>query len=745
MNTPGAVVKIFWPVHVCSPQTLPGFLVGWNVRNFTVCVAAVISDVKLRDLEATLSALSTDNRSSFVYMSDVCGAPPIVLGVLTVDSNDVDTENILHAEGVSLEIIFYKQPNPTLLQYLSLEPLVLDISKNNNSTKSEQESTTVKNMKKITSTRIRSSRKEKSHVNDLDLILNQVNSSYETEKAVRARCKAFQTRRNRRSASVSETVKKSAVGLGIFLKKILMYPILFLAPLIRPTIAQPILFFLVLVRVFAEIVLWILNVRFPNWLLNGISLKDLSATAQQIDLRLQQACFWPWQFMLQRRRDWTNIATTRAQYISFHNSMWLVANDIIIGVAIGFFLMDNNEAMAKLIMDDYLNHYTMERLEKMIIWLMGWPAGLKLNSELDKFLGELFLWLILLWKGCITNIEPMVPIIIRMIGLSGMLGASMVLSLLSDFLSFMTIHIYSFYMVAARIFNWQLTILYSLFNLFQGKKWNTLRNRIDSCDYALDQLLLGTILFTLLTFLFPTIVVYYATFALSRVGVIFLQAVMETLLAFFNHFPLFAIMLRFSDPERLPGGLRFEKCDPDYFATYEMPLARVFKGLKSFWPWTTISSKKPVQPLNNDNSKISNSTSDTATTSMSQIQEDTNKNQIIRRRKSRVTIAVNGAPSSHSILSQTSNTLLPATPLLSLSSIPKVSYLFLHNLPIPLSAIFFQYMLLWKRLSSHYFSLYVLRGLVSGKTIRPIPRLQYPMLPETRQANLNGLLVISQT
>lgn len=90
----------------------------------------------------------------------------------------------------------------------------------------------------------------------------------------------------------------------------------------------------------------------------------------------------------------------------------------------------------------------------------------------------------------------------------------MALSLISDLLAFTTLHIYWFYMVAARIFHWQLTILYSLFNLFRGKKRNTLRHRIDSCDYDLDQLLLGTILFTLLTFLFPTIVVYYLTFAL---------------------------------------------------------------------------------------------------------------------------------------------------------------------------------------------------------------------------------------
>lgn len=30
------------------------------------------------------------------------------------------------------------------------------------------------------------------------------------------------------------------------------------------------------------------------------------------------------------------------------------------------------------------------------------------------------------------------------------------------------------------------------------------------------------------------------------------------MLAFLNHFPLFAVMLKFKDPDRLPGGLRFD-------------------------------------------------------------------------------------------------------------------------------------------------------------------------------------------
>lgn len=56
-------------------------------------------------------------------------------------------------------------------------------------------------------------------------------------------------------------------------------------------------------------------------------------------------------------------------------------------------------------------------------------------------------------------------------------------------------------------------------------------------------------------------------------------------------------------------------------------------------------------------------------------------------------------------------------------------------MPIPLGAIFFQYMLLWKRLSAHYFSAYVFNCLLYGEPIKPIPKLQV----------INGQLRMCQT
>ena len=143
-------------------------------------------------------------------------------------------------------------------------------------------------------------------------------------------------------------------------------------------------------------------------------------------------------------------------------------------------------------------------------------------------------------------------------GYAGFIGMSLSISLLSDLLSLLTLHISSFHVASARLYNWQLSILISLFHLFRGKKRNILRNRIDSCDYDLDQLLLGTIMFTLLAFLFPTVMVFYLTFAVARVGVLLGKIILDIGLACLNHWPLFALMLRVKDPARIPGTPNFE-------------------------------------------------------------------------------------------------------------------------------------------------------------------------------------------
>ncbi|MEQ2243454.1 hypothetical protein ILYODFUR_007280, partial [Ilyodon furcidens] len=99
--------------------------------------------------------------------------------------------------------------------------------------------------------------------------------------------------------------------------------------------------------------------------------------------------------------------------------------------------------------------------------------------------------------------------------------------------------------------------LSSLWRLFRGKKWNVLRQRVDSCSYDLDQLFIGMLLFTILLFLLPTTALYYLVFTLLRLVVVLFQGVLHLSLDFINSFPLFAMALRICRPYRLAEGVKF--------------------------------------------------------------------------------------------------------------------------------------------------------------------------------------------
>lgn len=465
----------------------------------------------------------------------------------------------------SLQIIIFDRPSPTRMQYLSLSPicLALGVPNADGIDNAEDEARKTKLMKKL---KLHTVVKHSASLKELSLptILNQINCSFELAEVIKRNVRLRGTRK-KRSLSVGEMVVESATTLWDYIVAAGWH---LLTAWVYPVLTRACVVMLVGHRVIAEVVLRILEWR-PHP--ESAALKDISATAQQVDIRLQQFCYWPIQYLTLRKRkgDWESITDKHPDYIRFYNSLWLVANDVIIGIALGSYIIDNAGYVAYQI-NNILSGWTVEGLRDMISWLMDWPAGLKLNNELAVFLGDLFLWVIDYWRGngyfcvrsasvltsvaeCVSSLRPYLPHVIYFVGFSSFAGATMPIALFSDLLSLLTVHIYCFYTASARIFHWQLTIIVSLFHLFRGKKHNVLRNRIDSCDYDLDQLLLGTILFTLLFFLLPTVIVFYLTFTSARVAIISLKASLDTLLACLNHFPLFALMLRAKDSRRLPG------------------------------------------------------------------------------------------------------------------------------------------------------------------------------------------------
>uniref|UniRef100_A0A8C9WL67 Phosphatidylinositol glycan anchor biosynthesis, class Q n=1 Tax=Scleropages formosus TaxID=113540 RepID=A0A8C9WL67_SCLFO len=197
--------------------------------------------------------------------------------------------------------------------------------------------------------------------------------------------------------------------------------------------------------------------------------------------------------------------------------------------------------------------HVAKELQELLQWLMGAPAGLKMNRALDQVLGRFFLYHIHLWISYIHLLSPFIEMILWYVGLSACLGLTFALSVVSDIVALLTFHIYCFYVYGARIYCLKIYGLSSLWRLFRGKKWNVLRQRVDSCSYDLDQLFIGTLLFTILLFLLPTTALYYLVFTLLRLGVVLLQGFIHLMIDIINSFPLFAGGLRLFRPYRLAG------------------------------------------------------------------------------------------------------------------------------------------------------------------------------------------------
>lgn len=234
---------------------------------------------------------------------------------------------------------------------------------------------------------------------------------------------------------------------------------------------------------------------------------------------------------------------------------------LLVDVALGVLLMswlyrdDHISTLANMLVPA-ADHVAKE-LDELLQWLMGAPAGLKMNRALDQVLGRFFLYHIHLWISYIHLMSPFIEGILWYGGLSACFGLTFALSLLSDMVALFTFHIYCFYVYGARLYCLKIYGLSSLWRLFRGKKWNVLRQRVDSCSYDMDQLFIGTLLFTILLFLLPTTALYYLVFTLLRLVVVIFQGVVHLSIDFINSFPLFAVALRICRSYRLAEGVKF--------------------------------------------------------------------------------------------------------------------------------------------------------------------------------------------
>lgn len=393
-----------------------------------------------------------------------------------------------------------------------------------------------------------------------------------------------------------------------------------------------------------------------NYKIFSASLVDKSHLFRQLDLRLKQINFFPIQFLLyqdenilKQRDDLievlnitamnTSLNINNSNYIVLFNSIWLIVNDILLGMFVWRVIIMNYEVIVSFINTNLIGNLLFHDLHDLLHWIsFKHPAGFKLNDELSSFIGSLFLWALKFWKLLLGDIlllndEEIVMRPVRFsydfileaisssgsfkVGqkfishsmkiISGILchcGLTFFLSFMLDYFHVMTFHIYCFYTTSSRIYQRQIEVLKSLFQLFCGKKYNVLRNRVDNLDnystasnafFGIDQLLLGTLIFVVLVFLLPTVMAFYFVLLFARLSCVIFINMLENFLIIINFVPLFVVILKWKNSNRLQGSIHFTYLSSHKNVTY-LSLAnkslgyhdifknfiRLFKELKNF-------------------------------------------------------------------------------------------------------------------------------------------------------------------
>jgi len=324
------LMRIFWPVDI--PRTdAPGIIVGWRNSGLDVFVVAILEDVDVsleetakdfsltkdqaRNVESALKVgtLFRNSTHQIERIFELCGQREMnVLGLANIPNVEVDAlqmhattgpghkvPQISCARASTIQIILFDRPLPNRMQYISLNPISLALGDKAEKTfhtpgsiDAEEEREELKNRKKKadlveklklhTVVRHQPSPKEQA----LPKIVNQINCSWELHELLQKNI-SLVGRRSRRSLSVSERVVESATSMRDFVLMAIWQVItVYIYPLVRKVFVLG----LVCHRVIAEALLLVLEWRAkPDY----AALKDISATAQQVEIRLQQFCYWP--------------------------------------------------------------------------------------------------------------------------------------------------------------------------------------------------------------------------------------------------------------------------------------------------------------------------------------------------------------------------------------------------------------------------------------------------------------------
>eukprot|EP00249_Psilotum_nudum_P015115 c25175_g1_i2 orf=158-2374(+) len=366
---------------------------------------------------------------------------------------------------------------------------------------------------------------------DINLVVLQLNCAVAAERAIEDLLGSFDTSCKR-----------------LFLSSILLY---LYRHLVAATVAVPACIFYILVQAGSyTLKVW------PFVLVNAICAKLAKHTWRTMHIRCHQLTGWPVMLLWREcGHDEPNMEAAHRAALVRHSAWSAIVFDLFFGLLVGVLLLAYRISISQWVLN-MVQSLTDDILRTGCIWLMGVPAGFKLNTELAGFLGLLSLNVIQVWSTSMYFLMPAIGPFLCMLAISGMLlGITVLAAIVADVLFLATIHVYTLHQVVAFLYSNQLQALAALWRLFRGRKRNYLRGRIDTYDYSVEQHVVGSLMFTPLLLLLPTTSVFYIFFTILHTLLSMLRFLLQIFIACFHCCPFAQVSIWLVQPRRFPSGI----------------------------------------------------------------------------------------------------------------------------------------------------------------------------------------------
>ncbi|CAD8146577.1 unnamed protein product [Paramecium pentaurelia] len=505
--------QIFFP---SDQQNEEGYIIGFNTRGFNFTILQIINNKSIEEIENQLNNWDKQERIQLI-----CGTKLQVLGIVGKKSDQQFRETWLWLKNNKLEelmICGYKyQTKCTIVYYDKLiQNQIISNEIDNYLDPNHKSILTINPMIAFDQNHSEEITKicDKDKLNELDYSLIHINWR---QHILREFNKYINNKSNSEQNYYYCYLKNDTINT---LLKIIL----------KITYFQKIVF---------QFVIKIMEFR-----IMGKNLQDfgfLSYTMKQVNFKYNLFNQWNDQAgELVSQHQPLFISNLKYNYHKLFSGILFVFLDILFGV-LSLLLLYYNVTQLRDFLHKYGSSIHIEVLSKEVEWLMGFPAGLKTNKPLNYVLGQMIMYIIVLWNHITTFITPYENILLRAVMIFGLFGLNFELSLAIDIISLCTIHVYYIYKMLMVIYRQLWVMIICFYRITQNKYINKYRNKLEDHPFLWDQKIISMFLGFFLLMMIPTVSLYYFWFLLI---VIFIYLVKLSLISFqriFSKFPLFLL------------------------------------------------------------------------------------------------------------------------------------------------------------------------------------------------------------